>query len=351
MRHLKKIVFSLTILGLVLAIACTKLGPVPEFEYTYDFDATLPDPDLSSITAETVNITPGSIDDSGYSDFSSALSNPTTASNYAAAVNTAFTAGQQTYWNGQTQGSILTLLQNGDATARSQVASAISSFLSNPTLTSLLPDLAAAAGNLVSNSGRIGYDPNCTDQETLFRFVQFFILVQDQELEDCRQAALDAFDIAQTTIDDLLTQQLADIQAQYNSEAPLTEAQRSGLESDALTRHNTRLGNYLTFYNTTASTISTLLGGGSITNVESDLLNIVNLAVYAAFVDTSITLYNSELALIDTLINQATANLVTYRDNLINQVNNNYTLELERLILLRDNTLSKCHNQGGTNIS
>ncbi|MEQ9217947.1 MAG: hypothetical protein RLO17_07895 [Cyclobacteriaceae bacterium] len=350
MHNFRKILFSATILGLLLAIACTKLGPVPDFQYSYDFKPSLPDIDIATLTAETINIAGGSVNAANYTNFSTSIANPATASNYAAAVNSAFTAGQQTYWSGQTQASILALLQAGDANATAQVASARSSFQSNGILTGLVATVTPAAGNLISNSGRISSSSNSSSQKSLFTFAQFF-LVQDQELEDCRQAAIQAFNTAQTVIDDLIAQQLADIQTQYNNQSPLPEAQRSDLESAAQTRHNTRLSDYLSIYNTAASNISTLFGAGDITAGERDLLENLNLATYAVFVDASITLLNAEISLINTLIAQANTNLATTRDALTTQANFNYTNELNRLTLLRDATISKCHNQGGTNVS
>ena len=350
MHNFRKILFSATMLGLLLAIACTKLGPVPDFQYSYDFKPSLPDIDIASLRAETINITGGSVNASGYTSFSTSITNPATASNYAAAVNSAFTAGQQAYWAGQTQASILALLQAGDANAIAQVTAARSSFQSNGVLSGLVPTISPAAGNLISNSGRISSRAIFYRDNNLFTFAQFF-LVQDQELEDCRQAAIEAFNTAQTVIDDLLTQQLADIQSQFDSESPLTEAQRPALESDAQSRHSARLNDYLSIYNTTASNISTLFGAGDITVGERDLLEILNLATYGVLVDASITLFNSEINLIDTLITQADTNLVSTRDSLTTQANFNYTNELNRLTQLRDATISKCHNQGGTNVS
>lgn len=350
MKQLRLFVFISMVVGLAAAISCTKLGPVPDFEYTYDFDAQLPDIDINGLQAETVNITPGSIDSEEFSNLATTLSNPTTASNYASAVNVAFTAAQRAYWAGQTQASILNLLQSGDATARAQVQSAIASFLSNPTLVDLVPELANAAGNLVSNSGRLGYNRNyCVEQPQLV-FAQFF-LVQDTELEDCRQAALEAYDVAQASLDDQIAQQLSDIQAQYDAQLPLVEAQRAGLESESQGRNSIRLDEYLSFYTATENTIATLFGDGNISAAERDLLNIVNLAVYGAYVDTSLTLENDEVVLIDNLLVQAAANLTAERDTLIAQANNNYQAESDQLIITRDNTISFCHNQGGTNIS
>ncbi|MBV6643278.1 MAG: hypothetical protein KI791_21340 [Cyclobacteriaceae bacterium] len=350
MHNFRKILFSASILGLLLAIACTKLGPVPDFEYSYDFKPSLPEIDTTTLRSETINIVPGSIDVSGYSNFSSAITNPATASNYAAAVNSAFTAGQQAFWNGQTQASILALLQAGDANARAQVSAAISSFQSNGTLTSLVPTVIPGSGNLISNAGRISSRVHPFGGNSFLKFAQFF-LVQDQELEDCRQAAIEAFNIAQTVIDDLLAQQLANIQTQFNNQSPLTEAQRPALESAAQSRHNTRLTNYLAIYNTADGNIATLFGAGDITIGERDLLNILNLAIYGVVVDASISLLSSELSLINTLIAQATTNLTNTRDSLIATSNTNYTNEQNRLIRLRDLTISKCHNQGGTNVS
>ncbi len=350
MHSVRKILFFASISGLLLAIACTKLGPVPDFEYSYDFKPSLPDIDIASLRAETINITPGTINTNGYSNFSSSVSNPTTASNYATAVNSAFTAGQQTFWDGQTQASILALLQAGDANARAQISAAISSFQSNGLLAGLVPTVIPASGNLISNSGRMSSRTNFYTEHNLFTLTQFF-LVQDQELEDCRQAAIEAFNTAQTVIDDLLTQQLSDIQSQFNSESPLTEAQRTALESDAQSRHNTRLNDYLSLYNTAANNISVLHGAGNITVAERDLLEILNLAVYGVFVDSSLILLTTEINLIDTLIAQADTNLVSTRDSLTTQANYNYSNELNRLTQLRDATISKCHNQGGTNVS
>ena len=350
MHNLRKILFSTTMLALLLAIACTKLGPVPDFEYSYDFKPSLPDIDIASLRAETINITAGSINSNGYSNFSSSITNPTNASNFAAAVNSSFTAGQQSFWDGQTQASILALLQVGDANARAQVTAAVSSFQSNGVLSGLVPTISPAAGNLISNSGRISSRAIFFRDNNLFTFAQFF-LVQDQELEDCRQAAIEAFNTAQTVIDDLLNQQLTNIQSQFDSESPLTEAQRPTLESDAQTRHSARLNDYLSIYNTAASNIATLFGAGDITIAERDLLEILNLATYGVLVDASITLFNSEINLIDTLITQANTNLASTRDSLTTQANYNYNNELNRLTLLRDATVSKCHNQGGTNVS
>lgn len=342
--------FISVVMGLAAAISCTKLGPVPEFEYTYDFDAQLPDIDINGLQAETVNVTPGSIDSEEFSNLATTLSSPTTASNYASAVNIAFTAAQQAYWAGQTQASILNLLQSGDATARTQAQSAIASFLSNPILVDLVPELANAAGNLISNSGRLGYNRDYCIKQPKLVFTQFF-LVQTQELEDCRQAANDAYDVALQELDDQLAQQLSDIQAQYDAQLPLVETQRAGLESESQGRNSIRLDEYLSFYTATENTIATLFGDGSISAAERDLLNIVNLAVYGAYVDTSLTLENDELLLIDSLLNQAATNVADNRDVLIAQSNNNYNNELTRVTQLRDSTITSCHNQGGTNIS
>ncbi len=353
MQLFKKITFAAIILGLGLAIACTKLGPVPEFEYTYDFDASLPDVDTASLRSESVNITPGSINVNGYTTLSTSISTPATASSVASAANTAFSAGQQAYWAGQTQASILTALQNGDATAISQVNDAITSFLSSPTLTSLVPQLAAAAGNLISNAGRLSFLNRRQHEENYeFQFVQNiqFFLIQDT-FDDCRQAAIDAFNEGQAEIDSILTAQLQLIQDQYDSQLPLIEGQRAGLEASALTNHNTRLNDYLTIFNTTANTIATSFANGDITVAERDLLTMVNISTYGASVNSSITLYNTELALINSLIAQATTNLLNTRNSLTAETNANYNAELQRLTNIRDATTNACHNQGGTNVS
>ena len=347
MKCLKHTVLITLVISLNALIACTKLGSVPEFEYTYDFDASLPDINVSGLRAETVNITPGSINSSGYSDFVLAI--PATATDVASAVNTAFTPAQQAYWAGQTQPSILALLEADDATVQSQVRLAILAFLSNPTLVSLVPELADAAGGLLSNSRRLGSHKHYGQQFELL-FVQLF-LAQTDELDDCRQAANDAFDAALDEIDDQLAQQLNDIQTQFNTQVPLVEAQRADLESAAGERHSIRLADYLNFYNTTATNISTLFSNGSITAAERDLLNIVNLAVYAAYVDASLTLEDNEFILINDLLSQTSANLIVNRDDLVIEANNNYDDELSRLTSIRNSTVNACHNQGGANVS
>ncbi len=351
MRLLRNLIFSSLTLGLIIAVACTKLGPVPDFEYTYDFKPTLPDVNIGNLAAETISITDGNVDVSEYSNLSSSISNPVAASNYAAAGNSTFSAAQKTYWLGQTQSSILAALLSENSTAQAQVASAINSLTSNPTLSALVPRLTSAAGNLTSGSGRLGFSTRKNMSGTFdFHLTQFF-LVQTQELDDCRQAANDAFNTAQTAIDDLLSTQLQSIQDQYAAQLPLIESQRASLETGAQDRHTARLDSYLSIFNTTATTISSLFGAGSISAAERDNLIIVNIATYAASVNSSITLLNSELDLIDALIAQATANLIATRDSLITLTNNNYNAELARLTQLRDSTISSCHNQGGTNVS
>lgn len=344
---LRNILFLSTIVSLAVVISCVKVGPVPDFEYTYDFDASLPAVDTTSLSAENVSLTAGAVDNQGAVSFSSNVSTPATATSYAAATNTSFTAAQQTYWSGQTQASILNALETGDANAQSQVSSAINSFLGNPTLQALVPALTQAVINSSRTAARTTATDNTEDVEDINQVGA--VNATQAEFDDCRQAAQDAFDIALNELDSILAVQLQDIQTRYNNQLPLIEAQRAPLEAAAQSRHVTRLGDYLTLYNSINTTISNLFTNGSITAAERDQLLITNIAIYAISVQSSLDLLNSELTLINNSLAQATANLLTNRDTMIAEANANYNTELAVITQKRSSAQNACHNQGGVN--
>ncbi|XOV91195.1 MAG: hypothetical protein ACFHWX_13390 [Bacteroidota bacterium] len=341
--HLRNLLFITAIGGLIIAISCSKVGPVPDFVYSYDFKPDLPTPDVSSINAQTVVINPGDVDTQGISNFAAAILNPTQAKLYASAVDQVLNASQESYWIGQTTTSIRTALEGGNTTAQSQTNSARSAFQSNSTLSPLLPALIGATGSL--SSARIGYNQRLNSPQYFsFHFVQ-----SQTEFDDCRQAAQDAYDIARNYLDSAQAAQLALINTTYNTEFPLVESQRAALESAAQTRYSDRLAIFLNLHTGIAATISSLFGAGDITAAERNLLDIANIILYAIAVRDDLTLLNQELTLINSLLGQATTNINTARNNLITSVTRAYNNEVTRIDNLLLSIQSSCHNQGGVN--
>lgn len=343
--HIRNVLFVCVLGGTILAISCSKVGPVPDFVYSYDFKPNLPTPDVSSLGAQTVTINPGDVDTQGISDFAAAILNPTQAKLYAAAVDLVLNASQETYWIGQTPATIRTALEGGNATAQSQTNSARSRFQSNSLLQPLVPGIIAATGSL--SSARLSFNNRINSYEQLlFHFVQ-----SQNEFDDCRQAAQDAYDIARNYLDSAQADQLALINSTYNTEFPLVESQRAGLESNVQTRYNDRLAVFLNLHTGIQSTITSLFGASDITAAERDLLNIANIILYAFAVQDNLTLRNQELSLINSLLGQATTNINTARNNLITSVTRAYNAEINRINNLLLSIQSSCHNQGGVNTS
>lgn len=344
--HIRNILFVCILGGTILAISCSKVGPVPDFVYSYDFKPNLPTPDVSSVDAQTVVINPGDVDTQGWSDLASAILNPTQAKLYAAAVDQVLDASQETYWIGQTPNSIRTALEGGNATAQNQVSLARSDFQSNSLLSPLLPALLGATGSL--SSARISSRSRVMQPEQLFGF---HFAQSQSEFDDCRQAAQDAYDIARNYLDSAQAAQLQLINTTYNTEFPLVESQRASLETNAQTRYNDRLTIFLNIHTGVASTISSLFSASDITANERDLLNMANVILYAFSVQDNLTLRNQELGLINSLLGQATTNINNARNNLITNVNRNYNGEINRINNLLLSIQSSCHNQGGVNTS
>ncbi len=340
--YLRSILFVLVTSGLVIVISCSKVGPVPDFVYSYDFNANLPTPDLTNLNAETVVINPGDVNTQGTSDFASAILTPSQAILYANAVDQVLDISQEAYWIGQTTNSIRTGLEGGNPTTQSQVNAADADFQSNPILSPLLPALIGATGSL--SSARISQQMRSL-QSLSFHFAQ------SSEFDDCRQAAQDAYDIARNYLDSAQAAQIQSINATYNTEFPTIEAQRSALETAAQTRYSDRLAIYLGLHSGIASTINSLFGGGDITAAQRDLLFMANNILYAISVRESLTVRNSELSLINSLLGQATTNINNVRSGLITSVNTNYNREVTRIDNLLLSIQSSCHNQGGVNTS
>lgn len=341
-RHLT-FSFLLVALGAIaIQISCVEVGPVPQFEYSYDFDSTLPSIDTTTLSAPPVTMTPGTVSDE-MTSFRDDLASPVQAASYASQVDATLNTTQKTYWTGQNQSGIASGLESGNATLTSQLAAATSAFLANGTLNNLVPALVNATGTSGRSSGRTASASGITEITDILDAQQ-----QDDELADCQQAAQDAFDEAVVIIDALRNDQLAAISARYAGQFPLT-AQRTTLESAANTRHANRIAIYLGLFNQITTNINSLFSANSITVAERDLLRVSNRIIYGLHYEGSITLLTSELTLIDNLITQSETSLTASRDNLINQVNTSYNTELNRLTQLRNSTQSFCHNQGGVN--
>lgn len=339
-RHLAAILLSAIIISCMIIPACVEIGAVPEFEYDYDFDVDVDEPDTSSMSSPTVTISEGSIDNSGTTDFGSDLSS--SGESIADAIKNALTASLLAYWEGETASSIASEIESGNATTKSNIEATITAYESSSTLSGYLPEVtdATITSARISSSAR-------TSETTSVEQVSSTTSTQStaDELDDCKAAALAAYNEGVEEADSLYQVYLQLIEDSYDTKTDKAETQRESLTASATSRHESRIADYLDTYNSTKTIINNL----SVSDDIKTILNAGNLSLYGIAYQESYDLYQDELDLINEEVDSIIASLNSKKTELENALTSSYNSAITTLEQEYNTAYNSCHNQGGVN--
>jgi len=319
------------------------VGPVPEFQYEFsDFDDIGLTPfDTTLIVVGNVEIIAGGVSNAAFDALTSET--PANLSNYAAIYAGVISVDQQTYWQGQTQASILAAISSGDATATAQLASLETAFSGNATLSTFLPNTTlpsvSSGGNVVTRASR---SSNSSTGDAIISPPSG----TENEIDDCRQAAQDAFDevVAQLEADRIT--QLNNIEIRFQNQSQVLAANAAAERTASSDRNNERLNAFLSTYNNAIAYVESLVTQGDLTSEEGDDLSLFILNVYALSIQASYVVFEAELALIDQAEIDLLADLTTQRDEAIASVESDYASELSDAQIALESSQNGCHNQG-----
>ncbi|MFY0686928.1 MAG: hypothetical protein JXQ90_07180 [Cyclobacteriaceae bacterium] len=331
---------TLTIIASLAMISCKEIGAVPEFEYKFDDEVALSEVDTTSLVAGDLSVDAGSLSNQAATDLSGDITGDATqtASN-TSAIDNSVSQAQQDYWNSQSTTSIVEDIESGDEDIESQVNDMITTFENDPALAEFIPEVASPDGTSGRASGRLS-------AANVSSPVNNIVAAVNADLDDCKQAAQDAFDVSKATLDDALEAELAKIAARYNNQLSKLQDRADVLLGDAQTRHDDRKASYLTIYDEIDAAISQALSDGVITAGQQSSLNLLNKLIYALNVSYSRTLKLDEDTLINNLLTTETTKLNTANDAMVAEANRNYNTAIAEATTKRNQRQNGCHNQG-----
>ncbi len=304
--------------GLILFISCSGevVGPVPEFEFEFrGFDTEL-ELDVTTLGPDDAAINPGTVTNSAIESFSSSFANdPTTTTNVTNALNGALNSSQQSFWASLDVDGLVTDIQDADANLISQIQAVITAFQGNTTLSQFIPTVV----NPSSNTGN--------------RSSLSFSAIALVDLDDCRQSAQEAYDEALDQLDSLNTYWEAELGDNYDSISDIITSDPLSVSGPAQDRYTTRNSNFKSTYDQFLSNINS---ASNLQSGQSNLLIVLNKAVYALNLYYSFQIFQTDLS----------TGLDSSRDELQGGLTDDYNAQLEAINTRLRQAQNSCHNQG-----
>lgn len=315
------------------------VGPVPEFQYEFsDFDEVGLTPfDTTTIQVGDVAIVEGGVTNPAFDALTS--ESPANLMNTSSIYDGAISGTQRTFWEGEDQSSVLAAISSGDATITSQLASLETSFSGNATLSTYLPSVTQP-----SVSGRRGREINANNSAPTAPIAPPSAV--EDELDDCRQAAQDAFDEVVTELDAQRTEELNKIALRFQNQSQVLVADAAAERLAASDRNDARLALFLTTYNDIVAYVNGLVTAGDISAGEGDNILLLALNVYAFSISASYEVFQGEVDLINQVEVDLLADLTAQRVAADNTVEDDYNSELAQANAILASSQGGCHNQG-----
>ncbi len=321
------LISSAMLVLLVVFISCKGevVGPVPEFEFEFgDFAVELDSLDVDALEADDSQITSGSVTNSETETLAGEVgTNAATATNVSGAASSAISSSSQSYWSNQTADNVVENVESGETNTASQVESLLNVVRGNPTLAQYVPAVA---------------NPSAGGNNRLAQLNAAAAVAASIDLDDCKQSAQDAYDEAFLELTTAYEGNLAAMETRYNEQVSLINSDPVSFSSPAVDRHRDRVTSFRNTFNTFSSNIasSTIL-----TAEQRNILNILNIGIFAINVQFSLDLLKSELLL---ALDLKRAELETPFVADFNEKSQELRQKLNR-------AQNACHNQGSSSSS